>query len=601
MTKYKQLATSIIQYVGGKDNVVELIHCVTRLRFTLEDVSKVDSEKLRQLDGVISTLNSGGQYQVVIGNQVADVYAEVCKEIGQGAEVLATRNQPKKKKSIWEIILDVVSNVFTPILPVLCAAGMIKGLNVLAVFLNVYGKDSSWYTLFNGLGDALFFFFPIMIGYTAAVKFKLKPLVGMVMGAMLCYPSLNGAELNFFGSAFTVSYTATVLPIIVLCAIAAPLERFLDSKLPLAVRSFLSPLLVLLIVVPLAYLFIGPLVNSIAVGISGVLNSLYGFNPVIAGFIIASLFSVLVVFGVHGPLMMLLIMNIMGGTPDGIYAVISAQSFAISGTLLGIWLKTKDSQLKSVSFGAWLTSIFGVTEPAIYGILLPKIKYFVVSCIGAGLGGAYLALMGIKAYQMAGMGIFRIPAFLEPQNVSYSLTHVLIAYAISIIFCFVVTFIIFKDEKSEDIEVFSPIKGKKIKLEDVNDAVFSTKIMGEGVAVLPTEGVIYAPFDGEVALLFPTCHAVGFKSRAGSEILVHLGLDTVNLQGQFFESHVKQGDTVKKGQKIISFDIEAIAKAGYSLETPIVLTNGDNFVIRKETNATVVDNNQELFSVTTVK
>lgn len=596
MEKYSKLAKLIVQNVGGKENIVELIHCVTRLRFTIRNLSKVNVEELNRLDGVISTLNSGGQFQVVIGNEVADVYAEVCKNIGLNQEEKSNNAQEKIKKSVGAIVLDIVSNIFTPALPILCASGMIKGLNVLAAFSNIYTQDSSWYVLFNGIGDALFFFFPIFIGYTSALKFGLKPLVGMAMGAMLCYPTLNGSELNFFGNQFMVAYTSTVLPIIVLCALGAPLEKFLDKKLHLAVRSFLSPLLVILIVVPLGYLLIGPVVNSIAITISSVLTGLYNFTPVIAGFIIAALFSVLVVFGIHGPLMMLLIMNIMNGTPDGIYAVISAQSFAITGTLLGIWLKTRNKQLKSVSLGAWLTSIFGVTEPAIYGILLPRMKYFVISCIGAGFGGAYLAFMGVKAYQMAGMGIFRIPAFLEPNNVSNSFLQVTIAYGISILVSFIASYLLFQDEKEEvknelqeDAQIFSPLEGKIIPLTEVNDEVFSKKAMGEGIAIIPSKGIVYAPFDGEVTLMFPTLHAIGFKSNSGCEVLVHVGLDTVELKGQYFQSFVKQGDIVKKGQKVLIFDIDAIKAKGYSVETPVIITNMHDYTaINSVRNETIV-------------
>lgn len=586
MGKYDALANQIVKYVGGKENVQAIIHCVTRLRFTLVDESKVKKTELDNLDGVISSLSSGGQYQVVIGNQVADVYQAVIQileleNIGRTGET-----HMGMKKGVWATILDIVSNVLTPILPILCASGMIKGLNVLASYANLYEQKSSWYILFNGFGDALFFFFPIFIGYTSAKKFGLKPLLGMVMGAMLSYPALNGSDLNFFGSAFKVSYTATVLPIIVLCAIAAPIEKYLDNKLPIAVRSFLSPLIVMLSVVSIGYLLIGPAVNMIASSIGSILTSIYDFNPIFAGFIIAALYSVLVVFGIHGPLMMLLIMNIMSGTPDGIYAVVSAQSFAITGTLLGVWLKTKDKKLKSDSLGAWITSIFGVTEPAIYGILLPKIKFFIVSCIGAGFGGAYLALMNIKAYQMAGMGIFRIPAFLEPGNVSYSLTHVLIGYLISIVVSFAISFTLYKEEitvansfpgTEENSSVFSPINGEVINLKDVDDEVFSQKFMGEGIAILPSKGEVYAPFDGEITLLFPTLHAIGFKSTSGCEVLVHIGIDTVNLEGKFFESYVNQGDVVKRGQLVLKFDKDAIKDAGYSVATPIVITNSNTY------------------------
>lgn len=596
MGKYDALANQIVKYVGGKDNVQGVIHCVTRLRFTLVDESKVDKTELDKLDGVISSLSSGGQFQVVIGNQVADVYQAVIQLLGlENSKAIAGANADNAK-GLWTIILDIVSNVFTPILPILCASGMIKGLNVLASYAHLYEQDSSWYVMFNGFGDALFFFFPIFIGYTSAKKFGLKPLLGMVMGAMLSYPTLNGSDLNFFGNAFKVSYTATVLPIIVLVAIAAPIEKYLDKKLPIAVRSFLSPLIVMLSVVPIGYLIIGPGVNTVASSIGTILTSIYDFNPVFAGFVIAALYSILVVFGVHGPLMMLLIMNIMSGTPDGIYAVVSAQSFAITGTLLGIWLKTKDKKLKSNALGSWITSIFGVTEPAIYGILLPRIKFFIVSCIGAGFGGAYLALMNIKAYQMAGLGIFRIPAFLEPGNVSYSLTHVLIGYLISIVISFAISFTLYKDENTvgdilldaeNDSLVFSPIEGKVINLKDVDDAVFSKKMMGEGIAIVPSKGEVYAPFDGEVTLLFPTLHAIGFKSVAGCEVLVHVGLDTVNLEGKYFESYVKQGDSVRRGQLVLKFDKDAIQKAGYNIETPVVITNSDAYSsvdIKKEDN-----------------
>ena len=576
MSQYEKLAKNIIDNIGGKENVKGFIHCVTRLRFTLADVGLANDEMVKNIDGVISLVKSGGQYQIVIGNHVADVYDEVCHQLDMNNSDLSENNE---KKKIGEMILDIVQNVFTPILPILCASGLIKGLNVLAATLGLYASDSSFYTLFNSMGDTLFYFFPMFLGYTSANKFGLKPFVGMGIGAMLCYPAINGVDMNFFGYEMSVTYTSTVLPVIVLCAFAAPLEKLFDKKLPSAVKSFLSPMFTLLIVVSLGYVVIGPAVNSVAVFISDILQGLYAFSPVLSGFVVAALWSILVVFGVHGPFMMLLVMNIINGTPDGLYAVVSVQSFAVTGTIFGIWLKTKDTKLKSVSLGSWITGIFGVTEPAIYGILLPRIKYLVITCISAGFAGAYLALMGIKAYQMAGMGIFRIPAFFEPGNVTSSTIHVVVGYAIAMVISGVTTYVLFKDDKKvqltneEFIKVYSPLIGRSIPIEEVEDEVFASKDIGDGIAVIPETGEVYAPFDGVVMTLFPTKHAIGFQSKDGCEVLVHIGFDTVNLNGEYFKSFVKQGDKVIRGQKVMKFHIEKLKEMGYCLQTPVVITN----------------------------
>lgn len=601
MSKYEHLSKEIIKNVGGKDNVTALVHCVTRLRFTIKNMDLVNDNKIKNMEGVVTAINSGGQYQVVIGTHVTEVYEEVINKLGLKE---SESTEGAEKKGILKGILDIVSNVFTPILSILCASGLIKGLNVLAQFLGLYAKDSSYYVLFNSIGDTLFYFFPVFLGYTSAKKFKMKPMLGMAIGAVLCYPALNGSEMTFFGHVMKVTYTSTVLPIIFICALAAPLEKFFTKKLPTSIKSFMAPMLTLLIVVPIGYTLIGPVVNETAVFISNGLNSLYAFNALLAGFIIATIWMILVMFGVHGPFMMILIMNIVNGTPDSIYAVISAHSFAVMGAIFAIWIKTKDMKLKSNALGSWITAFFGVTEPGIYGILVPRIKYFVVACIGSGLGGLYLAKMDIKAYQMAGMGIFRIPAFLEPGNVQYSVINVLIAYSISFVATAVATFILFKDDNkvlnqdnkslNEDSakvsqgngEVYSPLNGQVIDLADVKDDAFASKVMGDGVAVIPSNGKVYAPFDGTVEMIFPTGHAVVLKSVDGIEILVHVGFDTVKLEGKYFEKCVNQGDRVTKGQEIIKFDLEALLKENYVVETPVVITNSTEY------NYKIVKNNK---------
>lgn len=443
MGKYTDLASFILDNVGGKENVASLTHCVTRLRFVLHDESKAMDDVLKINDGVVSIIHSAGQYQVVIGNHVGDVYDEVCLHLGM-------KDLPKEElKGDWkEKAFNLITGIFMPSLAVMTAAGMMKGFIALFVFLGWMDNTSGIYTLLYNISDALFLFMPCVIGYTSASKLGMDPFLGLAIGAALMYPNLQNVELTIAGHVFQASYTGTVLPIIITNVVAAYLYKQLNKIIPDVIKTFFTPLLVLLICAPLGFLAIGPLANAISNWLLEGIMAIYGISPILAGILIGGLWQVLVVAGVHTVFAITAIITLMSGNPTPIFALNFTASFAQSATVFAIWLKTKDMKLKAIALPAWVSGICGVTEPAIYGVTLPRIKQFTITCIGSALGAAYLGAMNVLYMQLAGMGIFAIPGFIPTDgNAGNVLFHVLVSIVISVGFSFVATMLTFKDEK----------------------------------------------------------------------------------------------------------------------------------------------------------
>ncbi|WP_313340133.1 beta-glucoside-specific PTS transporter subunit IIABC [Lacrimispora sp.] len=586
MGKYDLLAKDIIKKVGGKDNIISLVHCVTRLRFNLKDESLADDEALKQMEGVITVMHSSGQYQVVIGNHVPQVFTDVCRL----ANISSEKATEKKKMSFREKSLDLISGIMMPAIGILCACGMLKGLNSILLYLGLYSDADGIYILLNAIGDSIFFFFPVVIGFNTAKKLDMNPFLGLIIGAALCYPTINGTDVPLFGHMINVTYTSTLLPVILIVALAKPLESFFNRVIPDMVKTFITPMLVLLIALPVGFVVIGPIANLISNGISQGVLSIYKLSPIFAGFLVGGLWQVMIVFGVHIVLVVLCITNIISGTPDPILAFTTFVTFTTTGMIFAMWLKTKDKTLKQIALPAWISGFFGVTEPAIYGILLPRMKHFVLSCLCGAVAGAATAALGLKYHTMAGMGLFEIPALLDPTQPGKSMVHALIAAAISLIVGFAVTFITFKDEAPSETKegelsdkcrkevIACPISGTVMALDQVKDAAFANGTLGQGMAVSPTEGKVTAPFDGTVMMLFPTRHAVGLMSDNGCEVIIHIGMDTVQLNGKYFEAHVNEGDKVKKGDLLITFDKDAIEREGYSLDTPVLVTNTKDYM-----------------------
>ena len=596
MVKYEELVDFIIKNIGGKENVISLTHCVTRLRFQLKDEAKANDEALKSHDGIITVMHTAGQYQIVIGNHVGDVYETILPKLGLNGEVVETKN----KTSLKDKFVDLVSSIFMPVIGMLCACGMIKGLNTILSFTGLYSSTSGLYTLINAIGDSVFYFFPVVIGYTSAKKFKLTPFVGMVIGLALCYPTINGTDLSILNFKMNVSYTSTVLPVILTVAVAAPMERMLNKFIPDVIKSFLTPMIVILISTILGYMIIGPVANTVAGWLSDGILNIYSISPVLAGIVFGGLWQVFVAFGVHITFIVLAIMNLAAGHPDPILSLQAFVAFSQTAVVLAIFLKTKQKKLKSLCFPAIISGVFGVTEPAIYGITLQRLPMVIISCIGGALSGAYAAFAGLKYQQMAGMGIFEMPAMFPQNGTGAAMIQCVIASAFAIIPTFIAAYVFYKDDQEDSVgkggvseEIAQPIKGEKIPLSQVKDDAFSQGVLGKGIAIIPSEGKVYAPFDGTVVTLFPTKHAIGIVSDGGCEILIHIGMNTVQLNGKYFKSYIHQGDRVTKGQLLVEFDIEHILQEGYNLETPVIVTNTKDY---SDINTNVNDHNIALIA-----
>ncbi len=615
MGKYTQLAMDIIQNVGGKENIRSLTHCITRLRFQLVDEGRENDGVLKKMDGVVTVVKSGGQYQVVIGNHVPEVYADVCAIAGIG-ETAPSAEAPAQKKNLFDAFIDTVSGIFQSILGIMAACGMVKGLNALFVALGLYPDTCGAYLIFNAVGDGLFHFLPLFLGYTAAKKFGLKPMIGLVIGAIMCYPGVQGSALSaggellytlFQGSMFesgiyttffgipmiAMDYTGTVIPVIFVVYFAAKCERFFSRLVPDLVKFFFVPMLTLLVVIPAGFLVIGPLATFGSTIIAEFVMTVRNFSPMIAGAIVGLTWQILVIFGLHWGVIPVYINNIMTNGYDNVMMPFFACTFATSAVVLAIWLKTKDRKLKDMAMPNFISGIFGVTEPAIYGILLPLKKPFIISCIAGGIGGGFYGAFNFRKFSMGGMGIFEFPAMIEPGGGMGNLIVAAVGVVLTMIIAFAITMVFWKEEAPapgpvpadpaprqllQKESIPAPLEGRVLPLSEVADAAFSQGVLGKGMAVEPTKGVVTSPVNGVVETIFPTKHAVGLTSDSGIEVLIHIGMDTVQLEGKYFTAFVESGDRVTAGQKLITFDMEKIKDAGYSLVTPVVISNTDDFL-----------------------
>ena len=625
MSKYENLAKEILENVGGKENINSLTHCVTRLRFRLKDESKANDEALKNNPGVVTVMKSAGQYQVVIGNHVPLVYVDVCELAGisNGTQQV----EEEAPQGLFNKLIDIISGCFQPILGPLCAAGIIKGLNAFLVFiLGSSFNNSGTYMILNAIGDSIFNFLPIILGYTAAKKFNVNVIVGMIIGATLCYPTIQTDTLSaagkaigtlpFIGSYYTKfigipfvsgNYTSTVVPVICIVALAAQIQKIAKKFVPEMLQNFFVPFFVLIISLPIGLLVIGPVVSLLTTVLSNMFAGLYAFSPIVTAFVIGALWQCLVIFGLHWALVPMAMVNIGNLGYDTILPGMLGTTFAATGVLAAMYLKLKDENKKALAIPGVISAFCGVTEPAIYGFILPEKTPFVFSCIGGAVGGAIMGTVAVKQYVIGGLGIFSVVNFISPKGNATGMIVSLIAGAISLVVGFVLTMIFYKtnDQQVENKEVtkleeetiLAPIKGKVKPIEESSDAAFASGALGKGVVILPEEGKVYAPVTGTVTVLFPSLHAIGITSDAGVELLIHIGINTVQLNGEGFTAHIKQGDQIKQGQLLVEFDMNKIKEAGYSLETPVLVTNYADLKEVKNTNASSVQLQETLIEV----
>lgn len=631
MGKYEQLANDIIKHVGGKENILSLVHCITRLRFQLKDESKADDDILKNMEGVVTVMKSAGQYQVVIGNHVPAVYADVCEAAGI---TVSTQEETREHKNVFDALIDTISGIFQPILSIMTAAGMLKGLNALFLALGWYTDASGTAIFMNTIGDALFMYLPIILGYTSAKKFGLKPFVGLVIGAALCYPAIQQSTLSgggeplytlFAGTLFespvymdifgipviTMDYTSSVVPVILICFFASKCQKQLNKLIPETLKFFFVPMFTLFIALLCGFIVIGPIAtfasNLIAEGIMNVRN----FSPMLAGALVGGFWQVLVIFGLHWGFIPIYINNIATMGFDNVMMPFFGATFAQTAVVIAMLIKTRDKKLRALCVPAAISGIFGVTEPAIYGITLPRKKPFIISCIASAIAGAYFGFANLKEFIMGGLGIFEFPAMIDPATNNMDSLYVgIIGAILAMLVGFILTLLFFTDDKAADtIEakdasvseelldkeiIAMPLHGEILPLSNVKDAAFSQGILGKGLAIEPDQGEVVSPVNGVITTLFPTYHAIGITADSGVEILIHVGMDTVQLEGTHFHPVIQQGERVTVGQKLLEFDLEEIRKAGYSLITPVVITNSSQYLDILETG---LKSSEELLTV----
>ena len=607
--KNKQLAEVIIEHVGGKDNITSLVHCATRLRFALKDESKANAEFLKKQAGIITVVQSGGQFQVVIGNSVADVFNAIMQLTNLNEK--PTNDVPSAApKGIVSKLIDLVSSIFIPALVVLVAGGIFKGIVAILQVMELVQAGSPTLNFLNAIADAPFYYLPIILGFSAVKKFGGNPYVGMALGGALVHPSVVGMlgnafelQTEFFSIPIKlIPYPSSVFPIILAAWFYSLLERNLNKIMHDSFKKFIAPLFGLIITVPITFAVIGPVVSFLSDTVASGIIYVYQLNSVIASMILAALWQVMVVFGIHWGLVPFAMNNISVYQEDFMIPILFPAVFAQVGAVLAVMLRSKDPQVKTLASSSVLSGIFGVTEPAIYGINLPLKRPFIIGCISAMIGGGIVGYYHSVIYSFSFISIFSFLQLIPPTGINEKFYAVVFGSLISFAVATLVTYLFGipkdknqnnenetensdsnnnktdSDELVKTITIASPLTGQLIDLKEVNDATFASGLMGKGAAIIPTIGEAVAPEDGEVVSLFRTKHAIGFQTKSGAEILIHIGVDTVKLDGQHFEAHVESGQKVKKGDRLVSFDIEAIKQAGFEVTTPIIITNSDDYI-----------------------
>lgn len=594
---YEKLAKEIVRYIGGSENVNALVHCATRLRFKVKNIQNVDKKKLEQLEGVITVLDSGGQIQVVIGQHVADVYDTIFEVTDLKKENPSDAEESGEKKNLLNTFMDTISGIFAPVLGVMSGAGMLKALLILCTTFGWLKADMGTYRILYAAADGVFTFIPVFLAYTAAKKFRANEFVAVGVAAALLYPDLTAAYSA--GEALTflkipvvlVSYTSSVIPIVISVYALSKLEKGLKKIVPTVCKTFLTPLLSLAIMVPATYLVIGPIADTVGKALASGYTGLVGLNPVIAGGLLGLIWPTAVMFGVHWGFVPIVMNNIAEYGRDTLFTITGPNNMAQAGATLGVFLKTKDKSVKELAGPAALSAVLaGITEPAIYGVTLRFKRPFFIGAVFSGIAGAIVAAAGTGAPTLLGTSILTLPGYIGVGFVGF-----LIACAIAYFGSAIVTYFFGysddmlpkKEEKKEepqeiipakDEALLAPVSGKVIPLSEVRDEAFAGGILGQGAAVIPENGEICAPCDGVISVMYPTGHAVGIKSDIGAEILIHVGMDTVTLNGSCFDVKVKAGDHVKAGQLLVRANIEGIKKEGLDITTPVIVANTADYM-----------------------
>lgn len=607
---YESTAKKILHKLGGKENVISLVHCMTRLRFTLKDESIVDDESVKKIKGVMGIMKKAGQYQIIIGNDVANVFAELNKLGDFSNEAPKNPVQNQQKQNIFSRLMDTISGIMAPVIPAIIGAAMIKVLLTLFPMIGVLSVKGDTYNLLSVMGDGAFFFMPVLIAISASKKFGTNMYYATSMALIMLHPNfislMNHAHeaeetvkfLNFLPVTYA-SYAYSVIPIILSVWALKYVERLVDKITPVVTKNFLKPMLVVLIEAPIALIILGPLGAICGNVLSTVVYAIHDKLGFIAIGIVAGVYPFVVMAGMHHAF-----------TPIklGMIATTGFENFICIGELcsnmaqgaasLAVAVKSKNKEFKQIAGSSAFSALFaGITEPALYGVTLRLKRPMLGACIGAAVGGLFGGFFQMKCFGIATPAIVTIVQYVEkgkPQSLLFAALTIILTVVVTFVATIIIGFEDVVDEEDEidmleleikeevpvmeqEIQISSPVEGKVISLSEVSDATFMQEILGKGVAIIPENGIVYAPFDGKVDVMFETGHAVGLVADNGVELLVHIGIDTVNLEGKYFAPKKKAGEDIKKGDILIEFDIEKIKKAGYDVTTPVIVSNTDQY------------------------
>lgn len=635
MRKYEKLASFIINNIGGKDNIVNITHCMTRLRIKLKDNDKVNIEELKSNNNIISCQKAEGKLQVIIGTQVGEVYEEIIKQIGK---VKTNEGTSQEGNSLINRFAATITKIVVPALGVLCACGIIAGLNSVLIATGMIESGSGTNILLNAMGNACLTFFPVILGYTSAVAFGMNPFVGMILGAVLIFPNIS-TDMNsgkvmfsifanspfkmdvfktFFGLPIifpATGYTSTLIPIMLINLCASKIEKFLDKQLPDVTKQFLAPFLTILIAGTVGVLVIGPISMIIQNGLQAGLSLLMDKSQILAFALITLIYQPLVIFGLHWPLITLGLMEFASTGSSLIVAAIFPASFTHMAACLAVFLRTKNIKMRNIAFPAFLSACFCIIEPSIYGVTLPVKKRFGFCMVGGLVGGLILALSNSPMFAIS-MGTTCIMSFVNPQGSGFAgLVWCVIACVAAMIITFVLTWITYRDEEDggseEDAEVIkklntketivAPMNGTIKPLDDMDDIAFANGSLGKGVCIVPNEGKVFSPCSGKVTVIFPTGHAIGIKSDDGAEILIHIGTDLYDKKELLFKKYVSQGDIVRRGQLLVSFDLNKMKEKNLNADTAVIVSNTNDYLDILLNNVTTVKVKDPIFTAVRAK
>ncbi|MCT0023762.1 PTS cellobiose/arbutin/salicin transporter subunit IIBC [Weissella confusa] len=598
---FKKLANSVVDAVGDVGNVTNLTHCMTRLRLILKDEAKASDETVKNIPGVMGLVKQGGQYQIIIGNNVAAAYKEILALGVDGGATVDASEQPKQKwtlKRVGMTILDAIIGTMTPLIPAIIGGSMVKLLAMLLLMTGVVGETNSTYVLLNTIGDAAFFFLPILVAVSASKKFGTNTYLAVAIAGLIVHPvfmdlmakAAEGQAVTLAMLPITsVKYTYTIIPAIVMSWLLRYIEAGVDRITPLVTKNFLKPMLILLVGAVIAISIVGPAGVWLGNGISAVVYGIHGKLGWLAVAIVGAIWPLLVMTGMHRVFTPTIVTTIAEtGSEAMVMPSEIGANMSLGGVSLAVAFKTKNRELRQTALAAASSALIaGITEPALYGVAIRLKRPMIASVITGFIAGAVAGLAGLASHSMAAPGLFTSVQFIDKDNPT-SILWIAAVMAISVVVSFALTLILgFEDIPVEEdeadmvtpasVKLMAPMKGAVMGLHDVADEVFSKGLLGKGMAIEPVDGKVVSPIAGTVTTVFPTKHAIGLTDDHGMEVLIHVGLDTVSLNGEPFEALVEAGDRVEVGTELLQADLDAIKAAGLPTTTVVVITNTDEF------------------------